>query len=146
MRDPRLLEEALFRPQTRYYSSSVGEAATLWESVSQKHRFVDRKNHSRRPICILINDVMVVTMREGLYRRWMTPGNLNSKMRGHGSGQYQRCMLLMHVRKARSAFYFSTNCKSPEQSADTLCCDYVVITGIASVIIAFRIKLRSSMT
>jgi death on curing protein len=41
VRDPGLLESALFRPQTGYYSDLIEEAAALWESVSQNHPFLD---------------------------------------------------------------------------------------------------------
>ena len=41
IRDPGLLEAALFRPQTGYYSTLIEEAAALWESLSQNHPFVD---------------------------------------------------------------------------------------------------------
>lgn len=41
IRDPGLLEAALFRPQTGYYESLVDEAAALWESLSQNHPFID---------------------------------------------------------------------------------------------------------
>lgn len=41
VRDPGLLEAALFRPQTGYYSDLIAEAAALWESLSQNHPFVD---------------------------------------------------------------------------------------------------------
>jgi death-on-curing protein len=41
VRDPGLLEAALFRPQTGYYESLVDEAAALWESLSQNHPFID---------------------------------------------------------------------------------------------------------
>jgi death on curing protein len=41
LRDPGLLEAALFRPQTGYYADLVEEAAALWESLSQNHAFVD---------------------------------------------------------------------------------------------------------
>ena len=34
LRDPGLLEAALFRPQTGYYQSLIPEAAALWESLS----------------------------------------------------------------------------------------------------------------
>lgn len=39
--DSGLLEAALYRPQTGYYADLVGEAAALWESLSQNHPFVD---------------------------------------------------------------------------------------------------------
>jgi death-on-curing protein len=41
VRDPGLLEAALFRPQTGYYSDLIEEAAALWESMSQNHPFID---------------------------------------------------------------------------------------------------------
>lgn len=41
LRDPGLLEAALFRPQTGYYADLVEEAAALWESLSQSHAFID---------------------------------------------------------------------------------------------------------
>ena len=41
IRDPGLLEAALFRPQTGYYRDVIAEAAALWESLSQNHPFVD---------------------------------------------------------------------------------------------------------
>jgi death-on-curing protein len=41
VRDPGLLESALFRPQTGYYETLIDEAAALWESLSQNRSFVD---------------------------------------------------------------------------------------------------------
>ena len=41
VRDPGLLEAALFRPQTGYYADLIEEAAALWESMSQNHAFLD---------------------------------------------------------------------------------------------------------
>jgi death-on-curing protein len=41
VRDLGLLESALFRPQTGYYADLIGEAAALWESLSQNHPFID---------------------------------------------------------------------------------------------------------
>ena len=41
VRDPGLLEAALFRPQTGYYVDLIEEAAALWESLSQNHPFMD---------------------------------------------------------------------------------------------------------
>lgn len=41
VRDMGLLEAALFRPQTGYYSDLLEEAAALWESLGQNHPFVD---------------------------------------------------------------------------------------------------------
>jgi death-on-curing protein len=41
IRDPGLLEAALYRPQTGYYSDLIEEAAALWESMAPNHPFVD---------------------------------------------------------------------------------------------------------
>jgi death-on-curing protein len=41
VRDFGLLEAALFRPQTGYYTDLIEEAAALWESLSQNHPFSD---------------------------------------------------------------------------------------------------------
>ena len=41
VRDPGLLEAAIYRPQTGYYSDLIEEAAALWESLAQNHPFVD---------------------------------------------------------------------------------------------------------
>jgi death on curing protein len=41
VRDPGLLEAALYRPQTGYYAGLVEEAAALWESLAQNHAFID---------------------------------------------------------------------------------------------------------
>lgn len=41
IRDAGLLEAALQRPQSGYYSDLVEEAAALWESLTMNHGFVD---------------------------------------------------------------------------------------------------------
>src|SRR5260370_23452078 len=41
VRDPGLLEAALYRPQTGYYAGGIEEAAALWESLAQNHAFID---------------------------------------------------------------------------------------------------------
>jgi death-on-curing protein len=41
VRDPGLLESALYRPQTGYYADLIEEAAALWESLDQNHPFID---------------------------------------------------------------------------------------------------------
>lgn len=41
VRDQDLLESAIARPQTGYYSDLFEEAAALWESLSQNHPFLD---------------------------------------------------------------------------------------------------------
>jgi len=41
VRDPGLLEAALYRPQSGYYADILDQAAALWESLAQNHPFVD---------------------------------------------------------------------------------------------------------
>ena len=41
VRDPGLLEAALYRPQTGYYTDLIEEAAALWESLAQNHACID---------------------------------------------------------------------------------------------------------
>ncbi|KKC39764.1 hypothetical protein WH87_06420 [Devosia epidermidihirudinis] len=41
VRDPGLIESALLRPQTGYYSDVIEEAAALWESMAMNHGFID---------------------------------------------------------------------------------------------------------
>ena len=41
VRDVGLLEAALFRPQTGYYSDIIAEAAALLESLAVNHPFID---------------------------------------------------------------------------------------------------------
>lgn len=63
LRDPGLLEAALFRPQTGYYPSLIDEAAALWESLSQNHPFVDRNKitaFAATYVFLLINGLRVI--------------------------------------------------------------------------------------
>jgi death on curing protein len=41
VRDLGLLEAALFRPQTGYYTDLIEEAGAVWESLAQNHPFID---------------------------------------------------------------------------------------------------------
>lgn len=41
IRDPGLLEAAIYRPQTGYYADLIEEATALWESLAQNHPFID---------------------------------------------------------------------------------------------------------
>ena len=63
LRDPGLLEAALFRPRTGYYQSLIDEAAALWESLSQNHPFVDgnkRTAFASTYVFLLINGLRIV--------------------------------------------------------------------------------------
>lgn len=41
IRDPGLIDAALYRPQTGYYADEIEQAAALWESFAMNHPFVD---------------------------------------------------------------------------------------------------------
>jgi death on curing protein len=41
VRDPGLLEAAVYRAQSGYYADLIEEAAALWESLAQNHAFID---------------------------------------------------------------------------------------------------------
>lgn len=41
VRDKGLIEAALLRPQTGYYKDIIEEAASIWESLTMNHGFVD---------------------------------------------------------------------------------------------------------
>ena len=67
VRDPGLLEAALFRPQTGYYATLIDEAAALWESLSQNHPFVDgnkRTAFAGTYVFLLINGLEIVATDE----------------------------------------------------------------------------------
>lgn len=89
VRDPGLLEAALFRPQTGYYPSLIDEAAALWESLSQNHPFVDgnkRTAFAATFVFLLINGLRIIASDEdaqvfllGLYEtRELTFENLRA--------------------------------------------------------------------
>lgn len=62
VRDPGLIEAALFRPQTGYYSDLIQEAAALWESLTQNHPFVDgnkRVGFAATYVFLALNGVII---------------------------------------------------------------------------------------
>lgn len=67
VRDPGLLESALFRPQTGYYPTLIDEAAALWESLSQNHPFIDghkRTAFAATYVFLSINGLEIVATDE----------------------------------------------------------------------------------
>jgi death-on-curing protein len=61
-RDLGLIESALLRPQTGYYSDLIEEAAALWESMAMNHGFVDgnkRVAYACLELFLQMNDVDV---------------------------------------------------------------------------------------
>ena len=70
VRDPGLLEAALFRPQTGYYAGLIEEAAALWESLSQNHPFVDgnkRVAFAATYTFLVINGMRITADAEAAY-------------------------------------------------------------------------------
>lgn len=57
VRDPGLLEAAIFRPQTGYYPDVIAEAAALWESLSQNHPFVDGNKRAAFAACYVFLEI-----------------------------------------------------------------------------------------
>ncbi|MBI5086249.1 MAG: type II toxin-antitoxin system death-on-curing family toxin [Acidobacteria bacterium] len=70
LRDPGLLEAALYRPQTGYYADLIEEAAALWESLSQNHPFIDgnkRTAFAATYTFLAINGAQVTADPEGTF-------------------------------------------------------------------------------
>jgi death-on-curing protein len=71
IRDPGLLEAALYRPQTGYYQDLIEEAAALWESLAQNHPFVDGNKRTAFAVTytfLFINDTQIIPDSEETYR------------------------------------------------------------------------------
>jgi death-on-curing protein len=71
IRDPGLLEAALYRPQTGYYADVIEEAAALWESLAMNHPFVDGNKRVAAAVMITflaINGYTVTKDAMALYR------------------------------------------------------------------------------
>ncbi len=70
LRDPGILESALFRPQTGYYQDVVEEAAALWESLAQTHPFIDgskRTAFASTYTFLAINGVLIRAAADDAY-------------------------------------------------------------------------------
>jgi death on curing protein len=57
VRDPGLLESALFRPQTGYYKDIIQMAAALMESLAINHPFID----GNKRVCFFLTDIFLRT-------------------------------------------------------------------------------------
>src|SRR5208283_3910828 len=71
LRDPGLLEAALYRPQTGYYRDLIQEAAALWESLSQNHPFVDgnkRVAFAATDVFLRMNGIAIVATPIRIWR------------------------------------------------------------------------------
>src|SRR5258708_22301755 len=70
VRDPGLLEAALYRPQTGYYADLIEEAAALWESLSQNHPFIDGNKRTAFAVTytfLAINGARITADAEATY-------------------------------------------------------------------------------
>ena len=70
VRDPGLLEAALFRPQSGYYADLIEEAAALWESMAQNHPFIDGNKRTAFAAVytfLLINGLQLTAEEEQTY-------------------------------------------------------------------------------
>lgn len=71
IRDPGLLEAALYRPQTGYYSGIIEEAGALWESLAQNHPFVDgnkRTAFAATYTFLAINGLRITATADATYK------------------------------------------------------------------------------
>ena len=69
-RDHGQLEAALFRMQSGYYPDLIGEAAALWESLSQNHPFIDgnkRTTFACTYTLLAINGVEITADAKSVY-------------------------------------------------------------------------------
>lgn len=75
IRDPGLIEAAIFRPQTGYYADIIEEAAALWESLSQNHPFIDGNKRvalASTLVFLGLNGIDVIAEPEALYEFMMS--------------------------------------------------------------------------
>ncbi len=86
IRDLGLLEAALFRPQTGYYTDVIAEAAALWESLSQNHPFVDgnkRVAFAATYTFLKINGTTITADSDAIF-------NFLSRLYAHGEFEFDR--------------------------------------------------------
>ena len=70
IRDHGQLEAALFRMQSGYYPDVIGEAAALWESLSQNHPFLDGNKRTAFACAytfLAINGIEITADSESVY-------------------------------------------------------------------------------
>ena len=69
IRDMGLIESALLRPQTGYYTGLIEEASALWESLAMNHGFVDgnkRVAFACLDIFLGLNDYEIVATQDAV--------------------------------------------------------------------------------
>ena len=70
IRDYGQLEAAVFRMQSGYYPDVIGEAAALWESLSQNHPFLDGNKRTAFACAytfLAINGIEITADSESVY-------------------------------------------------------------------------------
>jgi death-on-curing protein len=86
LRDPGLLESALYRPQSGYYDDLVDMAAALFESLLMNHPFVD----GNKRVAFFATDVF---LRLNGYQLAVEPRAANAHLRaliGRGEADFAR--------------------------------------------------------
>src|SRR6056297_900003 len=71
IRDPGLIEAALYRPQTGYYADEIEQAAALWESFAMNHPFVDGNKRVAFAVTetfLAINSISITADDDATYR------------------------------------------------------------------------------
>lgn len=71
IRDPGLIEAALYRPQTGYYDDEIEQAAALWESFAMNHPFVDGNKRVAFAVTetfLAINGIAITAGSDAIYR------------------------------------------------------------------------------
>lgn len=70
IRDPGLIEAALYRPQTGYYDDEIEQAAALWESFAMNHPFVDGNKRVAFAVTetfLAINGIAITAESDAIY-------------------------------------------------------------------------------
>jgi death-on-curing protein len=71
IRDPGLIEAALYRPQTGYCADEIAQAAALWESFAMNHPFVDGNKRVAFAVTetfLAINGIAITADSNAIYR------------------------------------------------------------------------------
>ncbi len=101
VRDGGLLEAALYRPQAGYYRDLIEEAASLWESLSQSHPFIDGNKRTAFAVAytfLAINGAAVTNrgrFSDRVYRRPLRNGRFRFQPAGGmATGKRHRKMIV----------------------------------------------------
>ena len=99
VRDVGLLESALYRPRTGYYSDLIGMAAALFESLLMNHPFVD----GNKRVAFFATDVF---LRLNGWRIEVDPAQAHADLigmleRGECDFEHLEPWLRKHVERAR---------------------------------------------